>query len=77
MAPTATPSGYQILGADYIEIALRAARAADPDAKLFINDYGTEGPAKLSRLDDHRGRHAGQGAPLDGIGHQLHVNVSW
>ncbi|MEO3692476.1 endo-1,4-beta-xylanase [Roseateles paludis] len=68
---------YQILGADYIEIALRAARAADPDAKLFINDYGTEDPAKLARLMTIVADMQARGAPLDGIGHQLHVNVSW
>jgi endo-1,4-beta-xylanase len=66
----------QILGPDYIEIALRAARAADPDAKLFINDYGTEDPAKLARLMTIVADVQARGAPLDGVGHQLHVNTT-
>ncbi|WP_411089435.1 endo-1,4-beta-xylanase [Streptomyces sp. 061-3] len=34
---------HNALGSDYIATALRAAHAADPDAKLYINDYNTEG----------------------------------
>lgn len=66
----------QILGPDYIEHALRAARSADPDAKLFINDYGTEDPAKLARLMTIVAGLEAKGVPLDGVGHQLHVSTT-
>ncbi|MFG6467718.1 endo-1,4-beta-xylanase [Roseateles sp. BYS87W] len=66
---------YQTLGPQYIEIALRAARAADPNVKLFINDYSTEDPAKFARLMTLVSELQARGVPLDGIGHQLHVST--
>ncbi|MXY58886.1 MAG: endo-1,4-beta-xylanase [Gammaproteobacteria bacterium] len=64
---------FRATGPDYIDWAFRAARTADPDCLLFLNDYGTEREAKLGRLmgvvDDLRER----GVPLDGIGHQFHL----
>jgi endo-1,4-beta-xylanase len=66
----------QALGPSYIEWALRAARAADPTVKLFYNDYNTELEGKrgnvLAIVDDLLAKHV----PLDGVGHQLHVNLS-
>ena len=34
---------FNTLGSGYIATALRAARAADPNAKLYINDFNIEG----------------------------------
>ena len=66
----------QALGPSYIEWAFRAARAADPNVKLFYNDYNTELAGKrgnvLAIVDDLLAKQA----PIDGVGHQLHINLS-
>jgi endo-1,4-beta-xylanase len=69
---------YRNLGADYLELAFRQARAAAPAADLYYNDYdisGTIGPDKLDRIlvmaDDFLAR----GVPIDGIGFQMHVDT--
>jgi len=66
----------RFIGPDYVEHALRAARAADPKAKLFINEYGVEGPGrKLEGLVELvRGLQA-RNVPLDGIGLQMHSHI--
>ena len=64
---------YEAMGPDYVAIALRAARAADPDAKLYINDYDveTEGP-KARALHDLVASLKRDGVPIDGVGLQSH-----
>ena len=34
---------FNTIGEDYIATALRAAKAADPSAKVYINDFNIEG----------------------------------
>lgn len=58
--------------ADYIDWAFRAARAADPDAVLFLNDYNTENPIKRAWLVEIASRLIDRGVPIDGVGHQFH-----
>ncbi|MFD7828970.1 endo-1,4-beta-xylanase [Kitasatospora sp. NPDC059803] len=65
----------QAMGEQYIDKAFRAARTADPDAKLYVNEFGLEsdGPrwdaflALVKRLKQ-------RGVPLDGVGFQAHVH---
>jgi endo-1,4-beta-xylanase len=68
---------YEAMGPDYVAIALRAARAADPHAKLYINDYGVEkdGP-KMRALHDLVASLKRDGVPIDGVGLQSHFVVS-
>jgi endo-1,4-beta-xylanase len=64
---------YEAMGRDYVAIALHAARAADPEAKLYINDYNVEtaGP-KMQALYDLIASLKGDGVPIDGVGLQSH-----
>ncbi len=65
---------YNTLGQDYIAQALTAARAADPDAKLYINDYNVEGVnAKSTGLYNLVKSLKERGVPIDGVGLQAHL----
>ena len=72
-----TQSVFQrVLGDRYIDIAFQAARAADPDAKLFMNEIGADkaGP-KQSAFIALASKVKARGAPIDGIGLQNHAVV--
>jgi endo-1,4-beta-xylanase len=65
------------LGKSYIETAFRAARAADPAALLFYNDYnlefaGAKQDAAFAMVSDFKAR----GVPIDGIGFQAHFQIN-
>lgn len=67
---------YNTLNTNYISIALQAARAADPDAKLYINDYNVEGPgAKSTALQNLVKQLKADNVPIDGVGLQGHFIV--
>ena len=67
---------YQAMGQGYIATALRAAHAADPNAKLYINDYNIEGVnAKSNGLYSLAQSLLAQGVPLNGIGLESHFIV--
>jgi endo-1,4-beta-xylanase len=64
---------YEYLGEGYIDEAFKAAREADPAAKLYYNDYNFEG---LNAKSDYiyglvKGLVERQ-VPLDGVGMQMH-----
>ncbi|KAG8686614.1 hypothetical protein FRC09_014025 [Ceratobasidium sp. 395] len=67
---------YNTIGPSYVAIALRAARAADPTAKLYINDYNIEWTGSKSDAVYSLAKNlTAQGVPLDGIGFQAHLIV--
>ena len=67
---------YENIGEYYIPIAFAAAAAADPDAKLYYNDYnieysGAKATAALAIVDLIQGA----GVQIDGVGFQAHFIV--
>lgn len=65
------------LGRDYALKAFQYAKAADPSALLFINDYNLEyNPRKLDSLIAYVAYLKSKGAPIDGIGTQMHMNTA-
>ncbi|PZV93659.1 endo-1,4-beta-xylanase [Micromonospora phaseoli] len=70
-------SNLQRTGNDWIEAAFRAARAADPGAKLCYNDYNTDNwtwaktQAVYRMVQDFKQR----GVPIDCVGFQSHFNA--
>ena len=68
---------YEIAGLDYIRTAFRVAREAAPTPKLFINDYNTNVPAKREALFNLVSQLLAEGVPIDGVGHQMHINIDW
>ncbi|WP_274365007.1 endo-1,4-beta-xylanase [Paenibacillus thermotolerans] len=69
---------YKITGTDYLKTAFRAARkAGGPNIKLYINDYGTDDPAKCELLYELVKELLDEGVPIDGVGHQTHISIHW
>jgi endo-1,4-beta-xylanase len=72
---------YEQIGPEYIELAFRTARAADPHARLTYNDYGVEYD---SDEDEERRRRILEllrnmqknNVPLDAVGIQSHVKAA-
>eukprot|EP00727_Mastigamoeba_balamuthi_P008848 m51a1_g4586 putative endo- -beta-xylanase (336) ;mRNA; f:181463-182742 len=63
---------------DFIDVAFRTARAADPHAKLFYNDYGADGlSSKANYIYNMIKAMKQRGVPIDGIGFQMHVGTQW
>lgn len=64
----------QKIGDGYIAEAFKAARAADPNAKLYYNDYNIEGiGAKSDAVYNLVKSFKQRGIPIDGVGLQAHL----
>lgn len=66
---------FQICGEDYILKAFEYAHEADPDAKLYYNDYNTERPEKRERIYKLLKSLKDRGIPIDGVGLQGHWSL--
>ncbi|KAF7590681.1 hypothetical protein BBP40_002516 [Aspergillus hancockii] len=67
---------YKTIGEAYIPIAFAAAAAADPDVKLYYNDYSIEwGGAKSTGAQSIVKLIQSYGAKIDGVGLQAHFTV--
>ncbi|WP_245737095.1 endo-1,4-beta-xylanase, partial [Micromonospora pattaloongensis] len=70
-------SNLQRTGNDWIEAAFRAARAADPGAKLCYNDYNTDGiNAKSTGIYTMVRDFKTRGVPIDCVGFQSHLGTT-
>lgn len=63
------------IGEDYLERAFRIAHEADPDARLFYNDYNETDPVKRVKIHKLVRSLLEAGAPVHGIGMQGHWNL--
>lgn len=69
---------YKITGDEYIKVAFETAnKYAAKDAKLYINDYNTEVTPKRTYLYNLVKDLLEQGVPIDGVGHQAHIQIGW
>ena len=74
---------YMALGADYIELAYRTARAADPGVTLYYNDYSMDDQNKAravaNMIRDLNQKYKGEGNSrnlIEGMGMQSHYQIA-
>lgn len=79
------PDGYKlrssvwkdVIGEEFLAEAFKAARQADPDALLYLNDYGVEfaGQTKAEAFYNLAKKLVEAGVPIDGVGLQCHLTT--
>ena len=60
------------LGDNWVSEVFKLAKAADPDAELYYNDYNLYKPSKRAGAVRMLKKALANGAPIDGIGMQCH-----
>jgi endo-1,4-beta-xylanase len=68
---------YRIIGEDYLRLAFEFAAEADPDARLYYNDYSLENAPKRNGAVRLVRNLLDQGVRVDGIGTQGHYKMDW
>lgn len=66
---------YRIAGPSYIAEAFRYAHEADPDAKLFYNEYYNYIPVKRQAIYQMLRQLLEEGVPVHGVGLQAHLSI--
>ncbi len=75
-APVLRDSPWKrILGDQFLDHAFRFARAADPHAELYYNDYGLFHREKRARTIQMLSGLLARGVPIDGVGMQGHYHL--
>lgn len=64
---------YKIAGEEYVEMAFRFAKAANPKLQLFYNDYRFSDPLKRQKIYQLLKTLKEKGVPIDGVGLQSHL----
>ncbi|MDR1763772.1 MAG: endo-1,4-beta-xylanase, partial [Dysgonamonadaceae bacterium] len=68
---------FEILGEDYVKLAFRFAREADPDAILYFNELKLSMPEKRAGAVRMIKKLQADGVRVDGVGIQTHCNMSF
>lgn len=68
---------YEILGEEYIPLAFQYAHEVDPDAELYINDFGMSSPGRRATYVKIANDLKSRGLRIDGIGMQSHVGMDY
>lgn len=68
---------YQILGEEFIPLAFQYAHEADPDAELYLNDYGMNVPGRRDAYVRLINKLKERGIRIDAIGMQGHMGMDY
>ncbi len=68
---------YKVIGEDFLDSAFVYAHRADPEAILYINDYGADfkGDAKTQAYHNLVKRLLADNIPVQGVGFQCHLGI--